>query len=679
MRKAPFIASLLIISLLFISGKTRAQTEMTIPTGSALNLNFGHGVPDVGPPLQTGFSDFSYTTASGYSSGQYSVVKVARDGGHQYYGPFVYGDHEGYRMVASYDAGFFNKILFGDTIRGLCGGQRYLFWAQISKLGGCLPPSFTFSVETTTGVVIQSAQTGQVGGALAQDNYSWYPGFYDRTKRPAFPFYGLNFQLPSGVSDIVIKIITAPAAGLAGCTAFFAIDNIYLNATGPNVHAFSYKYSGGWIAATCFDGSVPLELSAHVDSGAFEFGTPNYVMQPMNNPAYQWEVSVDDGYTWTDIPGQNSINLSYSFHLLDTFWVRVRVAEAGQIANRSCHIFSNVLQIQVDGPPADFDLKTNSPVCTDGDLLLEVSGGATYNTFGPNGFSDNSAQPHIYHPALADSGWYYSEIYSFGGCRGVDSEYVRVVGPDLRLSPDRTICYGDTVHLFASGGTSYQWTPAEGLSNPAIARPIAAPVTTTRYEVKVSDQTGCSAYGTVVVALRNGLLEAEFSGPEVVCPGDRPQFADTSRGKIVAWQWNFGNGQTSDQRQPPPQVYPVLNDVSLPVKLTITDTSGCQRIATRIVRSVNNCYIAVPTGFTPNHDGLNDFLAPLNAYKATQLEFRVYDRWGRLVFYTPDWTRKWDGTLQGQLLPTAVYVWTLSYLDEHRQRIFLKGTTTLIR
>ena len=115
--------------------------------------------------------------------------------------------------------------------------------------------------------------------------------------------------------------------------------------------------------------------------GAFEFGTPNYVMQPMNNPAYQWEVSVDDGYTWTDIPRQNSINLSYSFHLLDTFWVRVRVAEAGQIANRSRHIFSNVLQIQVDGPPADFDLKTNSPVCTDGDLLLEVSGGATYNTF----------------------------------------------------------------------------------------------------------------------------------------------------------------------------------------------------------------------------------------------------------------------------------------------------------
>ena len=61
--------------------------------------------------------------------------------------------------------------------------------------------------------------------------------------------------------------------------------------------------------------------------------------------------------------------------------------------------------------------------------------------------------------------------------------------------------------------------PQKGLSNPAIARPIAAPVTTTRYEVKVSDQTGCSAYGTVVVALRNGLLEAEFSGPEVVCPG----------------------------------------------------------------------------------------------------------------------------------------------------------------
>jgi gliding motility-associated-like protein len=60
---------------------------------------------------------------------------------------------------------------------------------------------------------------------------------------------------------------------------------------------------------------------------------------------------------------------------------------------------------------------------------------------------------------------------------------------------------------------------------------------------------------------------------------------------------------------------------------------------------VNNCYIVVPSAFTPNHDGLNDYLYPLNAYKATNLIFRVYNRMGGLVCETQDWTRKCDGTI----------------------------------
>ena len=94
---------------------------------------------------------------------------------------------------------------------------------------------------------------------------------------------------------------------------------------------------------------------------------------------------------------------------------------------------------------------------------------------------------------------------------------------------------------------------------------------------------------------------------------------------------------------------------------------------------MNSCYIAVPSAFTPNNDGLNDFLYPLNAYKATDLQFRVYDRWGRTVFETRDWTRKWDGTINGVPQPTGVYVWILQYTDEKKQRIFLKGTAALIR
>jgi gliding motility-associated-like protein len=88
----------------------------------------------------------------------------------------------------------------------------------------------------------------------------------------------------------------------------------------------------------------------------------------------------------------------------------------------------------------------------------------------------------------------------------------------------------------------------------------------------------------------------------------------------------------------------------------------------------------VPSGFTPNGDGFNDYLYPLNAYKATKLEFRIFNRYGQLVFETKDWTKKWDGTINGRPQDTGTFVWMLQYTDiDSGKEYFLKGTTVLIR
>jgi gliding motility-associated-like protein len=101
--------------------------------------------------------------------------------------------------------------------------------------------------------------------------------------------------------------------------------------------------------------------------------------------------------------------------------------------------------------------------------------------------------------------------------------------------------------------------------------------------------------------------------------------------------------------------------------------------AYHIINVAENCYIAVPSAFTPNNDGKNDYLYPLNAYKATGLVFRVYNRTGRIVFETRDWTRKWDGRINGAEQQTGVYIWTLDYNDAGGRRVSLRGTTALIR
>jgi len=83
--------------------------------------------------------------------------------------------------------------------------------------------------------------------------------------------------------------------------------------------------------------------------------------------------------------------------------------------------------------------------------------------------------------------------------------------------------------------------------------------------------------------------------------------------------------------------------------------------ATRVVRVLSHCNIGIPSAFTPNGDGKNDYLYPLNALKAENLQFKVYNRMGQLVFATSYWTKKWDGRVNGVLQETGLYVWMLTY------------------
>jgi gliding motility-associated-like protein len=153
-----------------------------------------------------------------------------------------------------------------------------------------------------------------------------------------------------------------------------------------------------------------------------------------------------------------------------------------------------------------------------------------------------------------------------------------------------------------------------------------------------------------------------------------------STGAISNWQWNFGNGQTSIV-QNPAVVYYFLSDntSTYTVSLKIADSTGCKDSTYHTLKAEGNCYIAVPTAFTRNGDGLNDYLYPLNAYKATNLIFHVYNRFGELIFETKDWTRKWDGTNNGIKQPTGTYIWILDYNDAGNKKVSLRGTAVLIR
>ncbi len=191
----------------------------------------------------------------------------------------------------------------------------------------------------------------------------------------------------------------------------------------------------------------------------------------------------------------------------------------------------------------------------------------------------------------------------------------------------------------------------------------------------------CTDSTSGVVVLDN-FSEAKFEAPMIICPKDYAKIINNSTGNwITTWNWSFGDGTVSDQKDPPDHLFPFTGEESkYSVTLITTDSIGCMDTAKQMIDVLKSCYIAVPGAFTPNGDGVNDYLYPLNALKAVDLQFRVYNRWGQMVFETTNWLRRWDGTIGGSLAPAGAYVWTLSYTDgETGKHIAQRGTSVLIR
>jgi gliding motility-associated-like protein len=88
--------------------------------------------------------------------------------------------------------------------------------------------------------------------------------------------------------------------------------------------------------------------------------------------------------------------------------------------------------------------------------------------------------------------------------------------------------------------------------------------------------------------------------------------------------------------------------------------------------------IYIPSAFTPNGDGKNDVFRILGG-QIRELDFRIYNRWGEVIFASRDRTQGWDGRYKGKLQPNAVYVYFLKAILQNGATATKKGTVTLIK
>ena len=259
---------------------------------------------------------------------------------------------------------------------------------------------------------------------------------------------------------------------------------------------------------------------------------------------------------------------------------------------------------------------------------------------------------------------------------GLDFD-ITAIPLDSLVTPD--ICgngVGTATILTPPGGGPYSYAWSPNVSNTSIATNLAAG----NYTVTVSViGGGCPqnidiiipATPSPVASFRPNPLKMSYLDP--YC-----QFTDNSIG-AVGWLWDFGDGSATETIQNPVHTFPGTGD--FPVTLNITNAEGCTADTTIMVTVTFLSTIYIPNAFTPGRGLLNDTFGPMGEGIAeTNFNMRIFDRWGRQLFYSYTPLLQWDGTdaATGKMLPQGVYVYNISLFDLNGEVHEYIGSVTLL-
>jgi len=167
-----------------------------------------------------------------------------------------------------------------------------------------------------------------------------------------------------------------------------------------------------------------------------------------------------------------------------------------------------------------------------------------------------------------------------------------------------------------------------------------------------------------------------FADPAIVELGSGPvQFIDQSGGATL-WLWTFGDGNHSSESNPL-HWYETAGQFN--VVLIVSNEHGCIDSTWRYVQILHNISFYVPNAFTPGSDGINDEFGPTGV-GIKEIDFAIYDRWGKMVFFSNSMEKKWDGRINGRIPnSTTMFVWKANVIYANNLKETFTGNVILIR
>jgi gliding motility-associated-like protein len=547
-----------LLLLLIAYNKSFAQNLCTGSLGDPIvNITFGSG-PGNASPLPVIVPGAS-TTYSFVSTSGVPVLPVPLDGSYTISNGIPFnnpwfgnapdhtpGDVNGY--MAFFNASSAPSEFYRQTINGLCPNTRYEFAAWIANalnpavMSG-QAPNITFQVLDLNGNVLNSIATGNI----------------QQTQTLTWLQYGFFFSTPAGTSSVVLRMINTNPGGANFPGNDLAVDDITFRACGPTLTA---SFQNGVIEATktqCNLNAVTL------------FGTTTNVYSA---PAYQWQVSSNNGSTWIDLPNSNSLSTVYTPGSQGRYLFRMLSAEAANITSSSCRVVSNLVTLQISAPPT-ITITPPSAICFGDSIRLSASGGITYQWTPASTLNNPSSEQPIAKPIVTTI--YKVFVTTANGCIDSASTTITINPlPIIQVLPSSpAICIGDTIQLIASGGENYQWTPATGLSNHTSSMPFAFPLTTTQYRLAAIAANGCRGFLDLTVTV-NPKPTATINQSQTICDGDSAQLSASGG---FSYQWSPLIG-LSNPGSASPKASPMI---STNYKVVVRTIAGCSDSASTMV------------------------------------------------------------------------------------------------
>lgn len=241
----------------------------------------------------------------------------------------------------------------------------------------------------------------------------------------------------------------------------------------------------------------------------------------------------------------------------------------------------------------------------------------------------------------------------------------------VELPADTIICPDEFVTLTPNvegGGGLYKYKWSTGARSKDISFQSKR---TNTYSVTVTEDCGSSRVSDIYITTEQPIADFEFD----ITDGSNAYFRNLSN-NATGYNWFFGDSSKSDIEHP---VHEYLPGTEYQVHLVASNEGGCSDTITKTV--IPELQIFIPTGFTPNEDGINDVFkiegAGLSEGVLRSFSIVIYDRWGKEVFRSTDPTFTWDGKIGGENVKVGSYVYHIEAKGHKKIRFNKSGSITI--